>query len=149
MSRSGYSEVDDWDEGADWRYIRWRGAITSALRGKKAQAFLRELIAALDALPEKRLIANSFIEPQEGCVCALGAVGKSRGIDLSAFEEIDPDDDGAAADAASGVFGIPHTLAATIMDENDEGGRRDQTPEERFARMRRWAECQLIEWEAA
>ncbi len=147
MSRSGYYEGDDYDEGADWRYIRWRGAITSAIRGKRGQAFLRELLASLDALPDKRLIANSFIDPQDGCVCALGAVGKARGVDLAAFEEIDPDDNGAAADAASGVFGIPLTLAATIMDTNDDNGPRDETPERRFFRVRRWVERQLIEWE--
>lgn len=44
MSRSGYN--DDCD---GWALIRWRGAVNSAINGKRGQAFLRELVAALDA----------------------------------------------------------------------------------------------------
>lgn len=144
MSRSGYT--DDYGDDDPLILGRWRGAVASAIRGKRGQVFLRETIAALDALPEKKLIANSFIEPQEGCVCALGAVGKARGIDLVAlFAGHDPDDPVAAA--ASGLFGIARALAAEIMYENDEGGRHDETDERRFARVRGWLGRQLIEWE--
>ena len=38
MSRSGYSDdLDNWD------LIRWRGQVSSAIRGKRGQGFLREL----------------------------------------------------------------------------------------------------------
>jgi len=47
MSRSGYS--DDCDD--QWSLICWRGAVKSAIRGKRGQAFLKEMLAALDALP--------------------------------------------------------------------------------------------------
>jgi hypothetical protein len=134
MSRSGYS--DDIDN--DWQLIRWRGAVASGLRGKRGQAFLREMIAAFDALPEKRLIANNLQAP-EGSVCSLGAVGKVRGLDMAA---LDPEDHPNVAHA----FNVAHAMACEIMYLNDEGAFRE-TPEERFTRMRAWAVSQLIEWE--
>jgi hypothetical protein len=136
MSRSGYT--DDFDN--HWELIRWRGAVKSAIRGKRGQDFLRELIAALDALPEKKLIPNAFAE--DGCVCALGAVARLRGT-LDKFADIDPDDiypEGVARD-----FGLAHALAAEIMYENDEGTYRRETPEERWERMRAWAVKNLKE----
>lgn len=48
MSRSEYSENLD-----SWSLIRWRGQVVSAIRGKRGQAFLRELVDALEAMPEK------------------------------------------------------------------------------------------------
>lgn len=63
MSRSGYiDELDQWD------LIRYRGQVASAIRGKRGQAFLRDLLAALDAMPEKRLIAGTF-ERDDGDMC--------------------------------------------------------------------------------
>lgn len=55
MSRSGYTDDDD-DPLATGR---WRAQVRSAIRGKRGQAFLRELIAALDAMPEKALITEN------------------------------------------------------------------------------------------
>jgi hypothetical protein len=40
--------------------IRWQGVVKSAIRGKKGQAFLKELLSALDAMPEKKLIAEEL-----------------------------------------------------------------------------------------
>ena len=108
MSRSGYS--DDWDED-QWASIRWRGAVKAALRGKRGQAFLRELATAMDAMPVKELVSNEL--EADGQHCALGTVGHARGIDLAA---IDPEDWGAVAKA----FGIAETMAREIMYENDE-----------------------------
>lgn len=135
MSRSGYSE--DWGSGSEWELICWRGAVTSAMRGKRGQAFLRELVAALDALPEKKLIKDEF-ETAEGEVCALGAVGKARGIDMSKLE--------LCRESASGAFGIAEALAAEIMFENDDQFRwQDRTPEARWLHVRNWAAGQIIE----
>lgn len=108
MSRSGYT--DDCEDL--WAMIRWRGAVKSAIRGARGQAMLRELIAALDALPEKRLAADSLVT-DDGEFCALGALGHARGLDMS---EIDPYDREAVAKA----FGIAEALAAEIMYKNDE-----------------------------
>ena len=131
MSRSGYS--DDLD---NWATIKWRGAVSSAIRGRRGQAFLREMLAALDALEAKRLIANDL--ERDGEVCAIGAVGVRRGIDMSA---IDPDDC-EQRDLLGSMFGIASALAAEIMALNDE--RYYATPEERFERVRAWVAAQIV-----
>lgn len=125
MSRSGYSfDPDNWD------LIRWRGAVNSAIRGSRGQAFLRDLLAALDAMPAKRLIANEFSE--HGEFCTLGVIGHARGIDLTQLDT--EDTHGAAAQ-----FGIARALVAEIMFMNDDGEwRRNESPEYRWVRMRRW-----------
>jgi hypothetical protein len=142
MSRSGYS--DDIDD--QWSLIRWRGAVASSIRGKRGQAFLREMLAAMDALPEKKLVAWEL--ETDGQVCAIGSVGRARGIDMS---QIDPEDYGKVA----ATFGIATPLAQEIVYMNDEamtwsqdanghivkdekGEWRRITPEERFEAMRRW-----------
>ena len=57
MSRSGYS-----DDLETWQLIKWRGQVMSAIRGKRGQKFLRELLAALDAMPKKILITEDLID---------------------------------------------------------------------------------------
>ena len=64
----------------------WRGRVASSIRGKRGQAFLKEMLAALDAMPEKKLIANEL--EHNGCVCAIGSVGKARGVDMT---DLDPE----------------------------------------------------------
>lgn len=129
MSRSGYSEdLDQWD------LIRWRGQVAAATRGKRGQALLRDLLASLDAMPDKSLVVEELATP-EGEVCTLGALGKARGMDL---EKIDPEDYDAVADA----FGVAHQLAQEIMWQNDEGGWKE-TPTQRWQRMRAWVAAQI------
>jgi hypothetical protein len=130
MSRSGYS-----DDCTEWALICWRGAVNSAIKGKRGQAFLRELIAALDALPEKKLIAHELEE--NGEFCALGAVGRCRGLDV---KNIDPDDPEQVAKS----FGIANAMAREIAFMNDEGQYPKETPESRWSRMRAWAEGELV-----
>ena len=132
MSRSNYSD------GCDdrWALIRWRGQVASAIRGKRGQQLLRELVAGLDAMPEKRLIADEL----EVCgqFCALGVVGKARGIDL---KSIDPE----ASDIVAKQFDIAEPLAREIVYVNDEGGwGYDETPEARWVRVRTWAVSKLM-----
>ena len=134
MSRSGY--VDDYicDNLA---LGRWRAQVRSAIRGKRGQAFLRELIAALDAMPVKELIAEELVTT-EGEVCAIGAVCKARGIDVSSV------DYNSAEDVAAKV-GIASQMVAEIEYENDEGGWVEKdTDQDRWKRMRRWAETNLV-----
>lgn len=132
MSRSGYHDDDD-----HWATIRWRGQVASALRGRRGQAFLRELIAALDALPEKKLIYGRLIA-DDNQVCALGAVALKRGVDMA---PLDPDDPETLAD----VFGIAHQMIREVEYMNDEVWH--ETPEQRWHGMRAWAERHLIEWD--
>lgn len=125
MSRSNYSEDYDFD---NWQMIRWRGAVESAMNGKRGQAFLKEMLRAIDALPEPKLIADRL--EAEGAVCAIGAVGKQRGIDMSKLNPDDPE--GIAA-----AFGISDAQAREIVYVNDEWDHRER-PEVRYCRMRNW-----------
>jgi hypothetical protein len=136
MSRAGY-----YDDGDDhWQLICWRGAVASAIRGKRGQAFLRELRDALDDMPAKRLIADELTI--EGDACALGAVARWRGLDVTG---IDADDH----DSIHWHFGISNALAREIIWANDESWPYPKTPEERWRKMRWWVEAQLIRPEAA
>lgn len=128
MSRSGYNEDCD----NDWSLICYRGAVASAIRGKRGQEFLYEMLHALHALPEHKLIADDL--EKDGRVCAIGAVGKARGVNMAA---LDPED----ADALAAAFGISPALAREIVYMNDEYWYGSpETPEARFARMRKWIE---------
>lgn len=137
MGRSGYDD----DMSGNWSFICYRGAVKSAINGARGQMFLREMLTALDALPYKALIANDL----EGhakqsvshwgivdvpAVCAIGAVGKKRFIDMTMIDAYD-------TEAVATTFGIADAMAREIMFENDEGGRRE-TPEQRFHRVRQW-----------
>jgi hypothetical protein len=132
MSRSGYS--DDLEPLA---LGRWRAQVKSAIRGKRGQAFLREMLDALDAIPAKRLIVEDLVNGGE--VCALGSVGVKRGIDMKPLDPHDPQ-------RLSSVFGIAHQLVSEIEYENDECGS-NETPEQRWQRMRDWVSHQIINHE--
>lgn len=137
MSRSGYSDLETWS------MIRWRGAVKAAIRGKRGQAFLRELLEALDALPTKRLVAHSF-QQVDGEVCALGSVGLKRGTDMSGFITKDEcGDEEVDGDVVGDSFGISRAMAKEIMYENDESAWHE-TPEQRFARVRAWVVREII-----
>lgn len=112
MSRSGYVEDDDGDPGA---LARWRGTVTMAIRGKRGQAFLRELADALDAMPEKRLIAD--VAELDGEFCALGTVAAARGNNI---ERLAGAMEGEQHDEIAKMFGISEALAREIMWENDQ-----------------------------
>jgi hypothetical protein len=87
------------------------------------------------ALSEHKLIDGDL--ENEGAVCALGAVGKARGLDMSGLDVGD-------RDGVATAFGIAPALAAEIVYMNDEAGYND-TPEQRFSRMRAWVETCLTE----
>jgi hypothetical protein len=136
MSRSGYSEDYDLGDNSIWLYM---GAVRSALRGKRGQAFLRELRDTLEAMPDKRLIAGNLQAP-DGAVCAIGAVGRARGVNM---DVLDPED---AVDIAD-TFGIAPALAREIAFENDDDFylARDETDERRYVRVLNWVRSQIIE----
>lgn len=141
MSRSGYcDDVED-----NWRHICWRGAVTSAIKGKRGQAFLVELAAAMDAMPVKRLVTKKL--QADGEFCTLGVVGAARNLDMSI---IDPDD----AELVADKFGLAAAMVREIVYENDEhfgnyrwiDGERKyvrEAPEERRTRMRKWVDAQI------
>ena len=178
MSRSGYT--DDCDD-----YLAMGRAIATrnkAMRGKRGQAFLSEMLTVLDAMPVKELVREALVdgydpyliaieatpprsfwreeEPKPFCgVCALGAVGQARGLAMAHLDPHEPE-------MVAAAFGITATMAREVVYENDDGGRarreelfgpwplRDyssprflsfpETAAERWARMRKWVEAQII-----
>lgn len=110
MSRSGYT--DDYADEDPLALGRWRGAVRSATKGKRGQAMLRELLAALDAMPEKHLAAESLVTA-DGEFCALGVLGQKRGLPIA---DLDPED----YDAVARAFGVAAPLVQEIVYMNDE-----------------------------
>lgn len=112
MSRSGYSdEIDD-----NWGHIMWRGTVASSIRGKRGQAMLRELLAALDAMPDKRLYPNNFATA-DGEFCTLGVLGAARGAKM---DDLGDAEDGCDERLVAERFGVAAPLVQEIMWMNDE-----------------------------
>lgn len=132
MSRSGYSY-----DCSDWALVRWRGAVTSAIRGARGQKFLQELLSAMEVMQEKTLIRAELLD-RHGGFCALGAVGLKRGINM---EKLDPED----REQTAGAFGISQAMVAEIVFENDEGGEYEETPQGRWRRMYAWVKANIRE----
>ena len=130
--RCGYTE----DSGDSLALGRWRAQVESAIRGKRGQAFLRSLIAALDALPEKKLVRNALESP-EGSVCALGALGKQRGVNLSEMDTYD-------YYTLGKTFNIAPQLAQETMYVNDEAWAFSISDEERWQQVRGWATKRIV-----
>lgn len=131
MSRSGYT--DDYDDGM---VAMWRGQVASATRGKRGQRFFRDLVAALDAMPEKRLVAGE-LETEEGETCALGSLAKRKGAALEPDDTYDYEKLGE-------TFDIARQLAQETMWVNDEAGPyHGETDEQRWTRVRKWAAEQI------
>lgn len=129
MSRSGYSD--------DCEYLAlYRGAVASSIKGRRGQRLLREMIAALDAMPVKELSAGVFVDPVDGC-CALGSVALARGLDTAKLSKQadEPEFIGAAMD-------IARSMAAEVAHMNDEWPGAE-TPAERWDRMRAWAVSEI------
>jgi len=125
--RSGYTDDLDPKDLA-----RYRGTVTRAINGKRGQQILRDLVAALDAMPEPVLIAHDLVN-DDGDRCALGVVGQYRGLDE--IGEFDPQEHR----VLGAILDIAPCLAAEIEYENDGDWRSPETPRERWTRMRAWA----------
>lgn len=140
MNRSCYND----DPEMTWDWIRWRGAVNSSIRGRRGQAFLRELLQTLDAMPEKKLVKNALQTPQ-GDVCAIGSVMVKRGIDPQTF---DPED----YETISQACGIAPALVREIEYINDEAGWGATDGDEdtrRYWAVRNWIASRLQDQKAA
>jgi hypothetical protein len=137
MSRTGYGDCYD---ARTWGL--YEGARARALAGNRGQALLRDLEAALDAMPEKRLSAGALLDGDR--CCSLGAVALHRDLPIEDIERIDAiaaDEGEIDRDMAGRLLNIAPTLVASIAWQNDEGGWRShsETDEQRWTRMRAWA----------
>ena len=157
------SRIDtDWqpdsveDELRSWAFS---GNIKRAIAGKKGQKFLRELEAALLAMPAKRLVSGVLVHtketPADGDVCALGSVAVARQMAsgmtrTAAMEKVAKDFDGVNEENYSGweiqqetaaLLKICHPLAYAVIDRNDECSA--STPEERYWKVLSWVQKKL------
>lgn len=157
--RISYSD----DEDYPGQFNLWQANCRRSLQGKVGQTELRELEAALLALPEKRLIHGALTN-DEGDVCAIGAYARHKGVDLSKFDpEYESDDVGIAA-------GMPRLVAWSVVALNDlqiDGYYRyaegpslepyrsysehrgvwtyfEYTPEERYEKVLAWVRGKLV-----
>lgn len=153
MSRHGYSD-DFGDEDGQLAMGRWQAQLKSSIRGKRGQAFFRSLVEALDALPEKSLVANS-LETNEGAVCAFGALARHKGVDVKALnigsEYSDDDREDSDWDKLAGAFNITQQLTREVMYTNDEvwtGASEADTGTVRWQKVRAWAARQIVPTEA-
>jgi len=162
--RIEYSE----DEDYPGQFALWQGNCQRSLKGKAGQAALRELEAALLALPDKRLIAHKMID-HEGDVCAIGALAKHKGRDLlsepNVYEDGEFDGDGEMEEIGM-ELGMPRLVAWKVVELNDiqldgsnlvtcEGPYRwysekpqvwvPITPEVRYERVLAWTRRQLVQ----
>jgi hypothetical protein len=142
MSRfcdSDYYDLEPWMEG------QAAGALRSAIRGRRGQQLLRDLVAGLDALPEPELAAGSLEDPETGCFCALGAVRLQRGPEAVPlrFDPKDPDIDWREL---AEPFDISETLAHAVVAQNEYGSKRndEQSRRRRWLSVRAWAVGNLI-----
>lgn len=140
MSRHGYTY--DLDPLAMGRY---RGAVQSAIRGKRGQKLLRDLKEALERMPVKRLCKSAFEVSPEGDVCALGAVARNRGVDmthLNRLVRIDENDSDSIREAAAKLFDVAECLAAEVMFQNDD---ITSSPENRWEYVYSWVCSEILE----
>lgn len=150
------------DEERPGQFALWQANCNRSIKGKAGQKALRELEAALLALPEKRLISG-LLEDEHGAVCAIGAYARHKGVDLSVY---DPEDE---SDLVGVDAGMPRLVAWEVVALNDihldvvwevaegplnrwdatyKGGIplvRDMTPEERYEKVLAWVRARLQE----
>ena len=142
MSR--YCSDDDYDY-EPWMEGQAAGAMRSAIRGRRGQRLLRDLIAGLDALPVPELAAGSLEDPETGCVCALGAVRMQRGAEAVPLR-FDPNDPDVGWRDLAQPYDISETLAHAVICQNEYGDERndESSRRRRWRSVRAWAMGHLI-----
>lgn len=77
MNRSGYcEEIDD-----NLELGRWRAQVASAIRGKRGQRLLLDLIQYMEAMPDKRIVREALKDDQ-GQMCLIGCALAARGAEF-------------------------------------------------------------------
>lgn len=141
--RISYSDEEEYSG----QFALWQSNCERSIKGKVGQRELRELEAALLAMPEKRLIHGSLVD-EEGGVCAIACYARHKGVNLATF---DPDED---SDQAGIAAGMPRMVAWKVVELNDftldsvyDPTRlsrfRPMTPEERYTAVLKWVREQI------
>jgi hypothetical protein len=87
--------------------------------------FLKIVLKSLESLDEKQLISNRF-QSAFG-VCAIGSLGM-----------IDFDSDDIAAH-----FHVSPSVVDEVINENDRGGKRNETRKQRWIRVHAWLKTRI------
>lgn len=115
--RISYSDEEDFPG----QFNIWQANCRRSLRGRRGQAALRRLEAALVAMPEKALMRGKLVA-HDGSVCAIGALARAEGK-LPAPEPItgdwEDDDVDDTADWATDNLDIPKLVAWKVVAHND------------------------------
>lgn len=145
----------------------WTANLKRLIAGKNGQRWLREIEAALLALPKPRLIEGALC--REGEVCLVGAVAAHRlrqGHELKGpgytgtsvasrmartvrtLDDLEAathtiDSDYETAEFAAASLGMAKTLAYELVWQNDEAVSPDDTPENRYEHALRWVRSQM------
>ena len=139
--RVGYSE----DEDSVGRFNLWQANCRRSRQGKKGQVALRELEAALLAMPDKRIQKDVFVE-LSGEACAIGALmmhklvsaGVPREqaiVECAALEPLDTEEHGVR-------IGLPRLVAWSVAVENDDEWK-NRTAEDRYLHVLAWVRREL------
>lgn len=134
-------------------YALFEANIDRALAGKRGQAILREMKAALEALPHKRLCQGRLADDGEVCVLGALCVKRLRDTGLTFEEAVEKAereyaemDAQALADTAGSRMKLGFHLAWKTMYANDELGenyKSKTTPEKRFENVMNWINSNL------
>lgn len=158
MSRIDYVDCDD---NADFlRACAFEANTERHLKGEKGQKALRELEAALLALPEKKLLYSEFVvreegKDEEGAVCALGAVALKRRMDkgmtraqaLKEIKEKGPLHDGdhpwTGIKKTAEFMDLKVNFVWEVVEKNDEECSRNCKPEDRYQHVLEWVQKRI------
>jgi len=128
-----------------WMEGQQAGAQQSAIRGRRGQQLLRDLVAGLDALPAPELSAGALEDEATGCCCAFGAVRRYRGAAAVPLY-FDPMEKDLDPPHYAEPFDVAPALAWAVVEvnewwstNNDEAARR-----QRWQRVRDWAVGRLV-----
>lgn len=142
------SRLNSWDGDGTIPEGLWYSNFRRTLKSQRGQKILRELEAALLALPEHRLIEGDVCDGKD--VCAVGALGVARRVQAGAsIEQALEFVRGYAGE--SSIFGTAYygrdlgmawTMAWEIAVKNDEDFGH-LTPEQRWEAMLAWVRSQI------
>ena len=132
------------DEGYPGQFALWEANCRRSIRGRRGQAELKQLEAALRALPQQRLTKDTLVEGDD--VCAIGAYARYKGFTLADY---DPEDE---TDQVGVAAGMPRLVAWSVVAQNDLHCNtfwgiplvRDMTPEERYVKVLAWVRGHIV-----
>jgi hypothetical protein len=147
-------EYDDYDSTITQEM--WQHNVDLALRGRKGQKALRELLLALDAVPGHRLIRDYLVNPEQGEACAVGAwlaykrIASGQTTDWNdtlraLYQQYGETEGWETGDIGRRELRVTGTLAQHIAYRNDDYYRSATTPEQLWQATYDWVRSQIVD----